>query len=116
MADLTDAVGNSDKSSLLTTWGGYESSFPTELKIETGVGAADEKDETKVAGANVEGSDEHTAACSAEDDGNHNVIEGFLEATGSVGETAGNSVCDGVGWSLDEVGGKSVELEGLHDL
>lgn len=116
MADLTDAVGNSDKSSLLATWGGHESSFPTELEIETGVGAADEENETKIAGTNVEGSDEHAAACCAEDYGNHNVVVGFLEATGSIGETASDCVCDGVGWSLDEVGGQSVEFEGLHNL
>lgn len=54
MAGLTDAVGNSNQSSLFTSRGRNKCCLPTELKIKTRVCAADEQDKTDIASSDIE--------------------------------------------------------------
>jgi hypothetical protein len=115
MARLTDTVGNSNKSCLLTPGRWYERRLPAQLQVQARVGTADEQDETKVARAHVEGADKGGAADCAHDDGKDDVVKGFLHATRSVCHAAGEGVGDGVRRSLDEVGSEFVKVEGLHD-
>jgi len=105
MARLTNAIRNRNKRRLLAPRRGDKRRLPAQLQVEAGVGAADEQDETDVAGADVEGADEGGAADGGHDDGEHDVVVGFLEAAGCVGHSAGEGISDGVGRGLDEVGG-----------
>lgn len=105
MTSLTNAIRNRNERRLLTPRRGNKGCFPAQLQVEAGVGAADEQDETDVAGADVEGADEGGAADCGHDDGEHDVVVGFLEAAGCVCHSAGEGIGDGVGGSLDEVGG-----------
>lgn len=116
MADLANTIGNRDKRCFLAAWCWHECCLPAQLKIETRIGTTDEEHEAKVTGADVECSNEHAAACRAEEYGNDDVVVGFLEAAGGVCETACSGVGDGVGRSLDEIGGECVEFERFHDL
>lgn len=116
MARLTDAVGNGNERCLLTPGCRHECGLPAELQVKAGVGTAYEQDKTKVAGADVQCRDEHAASSCTEDDGDDDVVAGFLEATGCVSQTASNCVCNGVRRSLDEVRSELVEVECGHNL
>ena len=116
MTNLTDTIGDGNESCFLAARSRHKCRFPAQLKIEARVGAADEEHEAKVACANVEGANEHAAACCAHEYRNDDVVVGLLETAGRVCETACDGVGDGVGRSLDEVGGECVEFERFHDL
>lgn len=115
VADLADAVGDGDKSGLLSTRSGNNSCFPRELQVETVVSTADEKDDTDVACCHVDRADEDTATGGGENDGDDNVVCRFHEVTARPSDETGSDVSKSVGRSLDEVGGHLVEAEGVHD-
>ncbi len=116
MADLADAVCNSNHSSLFTSWCGYKCCLPGQLQVESRVGAADKQDEAEVTRSDVQGANQHAGAGGAEYDGYNNVVEGFLEAAGRICEAAGDGVSDSVRGRLHKIGGQGIEFERLHDL
>ena len=116
MARLTDTVCNRNKSRLLTPGGRHERRFPAQLEVEAGVGTADEQDEAKVARTYVQGADERGTADCTHDNGEDDVVVGFLEAAGCVRHTAREGIGDGIWRGLNEVGSELVEVECLHDL
>lgn len=116
MADLTDAVGDGNQRCLLTAGCRNQCRFPAELQIEAGIGAADEKDEAEVASANIERPYKNAATNGTHNNWKYDVEGGFLKASGCVCHTASKCVGDGVGWSLNEIGGELVKFKCLHDL
>lgn len=116
MAALRDAVRNGNQSRLLRTRSRDDRGLPGELEVETVVGTRDQDEEGKVPRPDVLDGDEDRAADGTDDDGDDNVPEMLLAFTGRPRQHAGDGVREGVGRSLDEVGGELAKVEGVDDL
>ena len=116
VAGLADAVGNGNQRRLLGPGRRHHRRLPRELQVEAAVGTADEQDDAKVAGADVERADEDAAARGREDDGDDDVQGRLHVLSAGPGDGAGRGVCNGIGGCLDEVGCHLVKAESIHNL
>jgi hypothetical protein len=116
MTCLRNTMCNSNECRLFAPGRRYHIGFPEQLEIETVVGAAHEKDDTDVARCDVHCGDQNCTPCCGEDDGDYDVVAGFLASAGGVGEETGYDVDDGVGWCLYEIGGKFIKAKNLQNL